>query len=82
MRKLLIITILFFGITSISYSQDNVSDIKRLINIINNDSMIDRMMKTMTSLIKRQAEKQIVGAGAKERLIAYNEFIIVESTEL
>ena len=82
MKKLLIISILSFGISSSSYSQENTSDINRLVNIISNDSLSSRIMDTFASQTIRSAEKQIQGAGAKEKFDTYTKFIKTTSAEI
>lgn len=82
MNRLIIITIFFFSIINCSYCQESTSDIDRLTNIIKNDSLADRLMNKFTSKIISNAEKQIQGAGAKEKLDTYTKFIKKESNEL
>ncbi len=82
MKKLLIISILSFGISSSSYSQENTSDINRLVNTMNSDSLVNRLMNNYISKIISNAEKQIQGAGAREKLDTYTKFIKKQSNEL
>lgn len=82
MNRFLIISILFFSIISSAYSQESISDVNRLSNIISTDSLTGRIMNTITSEIIRNAKMQIQGAGAKEKLDTYVKFINKESNEL
>lgn len=82
MKRFLIIYILFFSFISSAYSQESISDINRLSNIISTDSLTGQIMNTITSEIIRNAKMQIQGAGAKEKLDTYVKFINKESNEL
>lgn len=82
MNRFLIISILFFSIISSAYSQESISDINRLSNIISSDSLTSRMLQKKIYFIKERAEMQIRGAGAKEKLATYLKFIDTQSTEL
>lgn len=82
MNRLLMISILFFTISSSSYSQEKTSDINRLVNIINSDSLTGRIIDPFVTQTIKRAEKQIQGAGAKEKLDTYTKFIKTTSAEI
>lgn len=75
MNKLIIISILFFSISNISNSQETNTDLIRLSNLINSDSLSNRIIAPLATQIIKNAEKQIQGAGAKEKLETYTAFI-------
>lgn len=82
MNRLLMISILFLTISSSSYSQEKTSDINRLVNIINSDSLTGRIIDSFVAQSIRRAEKQIQGAGATEKLDTYTKFIKTTSAEI
>jgi hypothetical protein len=82
MKKILVIFILFFTISNSSFGQEINSDIIRLSNLISSDSLANNLMNNFTSKIISNAEKQIQGAGAKEKLDTYTKFIKTASAEI
>ncbi len=76
------ISILFLTISSSSYSQEKTSDINRLVNIINSDSLTGRIIDPFVKQSIRRAEQQIQGAGATEKLDTYTKFIKTTSAEI
>lgn len=82
MNRLIIVFLLFFGVNKHSYSQESTPDLIRLSNLISSDSVINRTMEKKVYFIKERVEKQIQGAGAKEKLATYFKFIDSQSTEL
>ena len=82
MKKILVIFILFFSIANSSFGQESNSDINRLSNLINSDSLANNLMNNFISKFISNAERQIQGAGAKEKLDTYTKFIIATTTEI
>lgn len=82
MRKLLIISVLFFAISNPSFSQENSTEINRLVNTISKDSIVNKLMNNFITQIINDAKKQIRGAGAKEKFESYSNFIKKESDAL
>lgn len=72
---------MFFGFICQSFGQDNRTEIHQLIKLLKTDSLSNQVLKSFSSRILKNAEKQIKGAGAKEKLESYTNFINDKTNE-
>jgi len=67
MKKLVLLSILTIAFTMGSMAQDKISDIKRLLEVMNSEQMSETMLNSMVPFLKQQITSQIKENSAKEK---------------
>jgi len=78
MKKFIWTSTLFFIAFSSLQAQDKSSDLKTLLGLMQQEKMIDQMMSNMSSVMKQQAQSQITGEEAEQKLENYIQFMTEE----
>lgn len=68
MKKLVLLSILTIAFTLGSMAQDKISDIKRLLEVMNSEQMSETMLNSMVPVLKQQITSQIKENSAKEKI--------------
>ncbi|CAI8301075.1 MAG: hypothetical protein CNE98_05515 [Bacteroidetes bacterium MED-G17] len=78
MKKYIISSAILFVVVFSSYAQDKSSDLQTLIDLMQQEKMIDQMMSNMSSIMKQQAQSQITGDEAEQKMDSYIQFMTEE----
>lgn len=82
MKKLILLSILTIAFTMSTIAQDKISDIKRLLELINSEQISDAMINSMVPILKQQASEKIQENGAKEKFNSTMDALMDEAKEL
>ncbi len=82
MKKLLLLSVLTIAFAMSSIAQDKTSDVKKLLQLMNSEKMVDGMFDNMTPMLKQQAGAQLKGGDSKAKMDQYVDFMMKEVKEL
>lgn len=68
MKKLVLLSIITIAFVMGSMAQDKISDIKRLLEVMNSEQMSEAMLNSMVPVLKQQTNSLIKENSAKEKI--------------
>lgn len=66
MKKLVLLSVLFFSIYNVSFSQTKEEDLKKLFELMESSKMVDQMMDQMLPILQQQTDQLFKNDTAKE----------------